>query len=474
MSKADTVLYIDDEPINLESFKISFEDSFDIYTAESAYDAYKILAQNEIKIVISDQRMPEITGIELLEVVKNKYPDIVRILLTAYVHQEYLMEAINRGGVYRYLTKPWNIIELDSVIKNAIEIYDLKSDNKKLIKQLEDKVTEISISEEKFRNIFNSSTDGIMIIGLDKKIINANKAIFNVTGFSTDEIIGRNYLDFILPEYHELLIDRIKQISDNFKLDYAECEAIEKDGNKIFLEVKGSIIEYDGRPAMLAIVHDITERKQFEKQLYTARVNAEEKERERIAKDLHDGIGPLLSTLKIYLYDIQKSSEDGTNMESVAKSGEIINEAISCVKEISNNVSPHVLRNFGLTQAIKSFLEKLVIKSDIKFKLNSNLNIRVSEIIEITFYRIATELINNTLKYAGANNIEIIVIKTEKNLSFNYKDDGIGFDYNTQIKESKGFGLQNIQSRVHAIGGELNFSSSHGNGVNVIINVNIS
>jgi signal transduction histidine kinase len=231
------------------------------------------------------------------------------------------------------------------------------------------------------------------------------------------------------------------------------------------------LIEYEGKPVLLTVMHDVTEKKYIEKQLYIASLNAEEKERERIAKDLHDGIGPLLSTLKIYLFDIQNSAEVDTNLESIAKSGEIINEAISCVKEISNNVSPHVLRNFGLTQAIKSFLEKLVIKSDIKFKLNSNFNSRISEIIEVTLYRIATELINNTLKYANANNIEIIINKTEKNLSFNYLDDGKGFDYDMLIKESKGFGLQNIQSRVHAIGGELNFSSSQGKGVNVLINV---
>ncbi len=470
MPNTDAILYIDDEKLNLEGFKLNFEEIYTVYIAESVEEVYKILSQHEIKVIVADQRMPEISGIELLESVKYKFPDITRIILTAFIIEEYLLEAINRGGVYRYLTKPWNFYELNAAIQGAIDTYNLKAENKILIKQLEEKINIISISEQKFRNIFDNSREGLIIIDGSKKIVNFNKALSDMTGYTIDEVVNSNFLRFIVPEYHEILLSRWKRMLADDILGLSECELLTKSGFRLFVEIKSSIIEYEGKPALLTVIHDITERMLFEKQLYITQAKAEEKERERIAKDLHDGIGPLLSTLKIYLYDIEKTEDRMLMESSLIKTNEIINEAISSVKEISNNISPHVLRNFGLPQAIRNFLEKLVIKPDINVHFNCNLNKRIDEIIEITLYRITTELVNNTIKYADAKNIKINIQINEKSISFKYYDDGKGFSFNALIY--KGFGIQNIQSRVHAIDGRLGFISEEGKGVNVSIDVN--
>jgi PAS domain S-box-containing protein len=469
---SEPILYIDDEPINLESFKYQFE-SYQVFTALSAYEAYKILAENEIKVVISDQRMPEVTGIELLEVVKNQYPNIVRILLTAFLQEEYLLEAINRGGVYRYVTKPWNYIELDSIIKNAIEIFNLKAENQNLIAQLKEKVTQLSISEEKFRNIFNSSSEGILILNSKSKIINANKAISNMVKIPVNELPGMYFCNFIDPQQRELLINCLQNQHDCVKIENIEFKITDNTYSTIYAEIKSNAIEYEGEVATIIVLHDVTEKKQFERKLYSAQINAEEKERERIAKELHDGIGPLLSTLKIYLYDIQKTVPPEYCSESVSKAGEIINDSITTVKEISNNVSPHILRNFGLSQAIQEFVNKLKISPTLRIHFNSELTERLPEIIEITFYRITTELLNNTVKYAQAKNIQISISLSQKQLNYSYRDDGVGFDYNSKSNNNTGFGLRNIQSRVRQIGGNISFLSSEGKGISVSINANI-
>ena len=130
------VLYIDDEINNLNSFKASFRRDFEIYTAQSAREGRKILDSYEIGVIITDQRMPGMTGIEFLESILSVYPDTIRILLTGFSDMNAVMDAINRGQVYKYLVKPWQNDELKLYIQNALEIYHLRKENKELAHKL--------------------------------------------------------------------------------------------------------------------------------------------------------------------------------------------------------------------------------------------------------------------------------------------------------------------------------------------------
>lgn len=130
------VLYVDDEINNLNSFKAAFRRDFDIYTAQSAREGRKILDSCEIGVIITDQRMPGMTGIEFLESILTIYPDTIRILLTGFSDMNAVMDAINRGQVYKYLVKPWQNDELRLYIQNALEIYSLRRENKDLAHKL--------------------------------------------------------------------------------------------------------------------------------------------------------------------------------------------------------------------------------------------------------------------------------------------------------------------------------------------------
>ena len=131
------VLYVDDEINNLNSFKAAFRRDFDIYVAQSAREGRKILDTNEIGVIITDQRMPGMTGIEFLESILTVYPDTIRILLTGFSDMNAVMDAINRGQVYKYLVKPWQNEELRMYIQNALEIYNLRKENKELAYKLQ-------------------------------------------------------------------------------------------------------------------------------------------------------------------------------------------------------------------------------------------------------------------------------------------------------------------------------------------------
>ncbi len=130
------VLYVDDEENNLIAFKASFRRDFTIFTAISAADARVILAEKEIHVLITDQRMPETLGTELLAEAVKEFPDQIRILLTGFSDMEALKDAINRGQIYCYLQKPWNDVELKETIIKAYEIYYLKKEKEELTKKL--------------------------------------------------------------------------------------------------------------------------------------------------------------------------------------------------------------------------------------------------------------------------------------------------------------------------------------------------
>ncbi len=130
------ILYVDDEQNNLTAFKATFRRDFKIYTAISAAEGIKILDEEDIHILITDQRMPVMTGVEFLESILEKYPDMIRILLTGYTDIEAVIDAINKGQVYRYITKPWDETELRMTINNAFEVYNLKKENKELLVKL--------------------------------------------------------------------------------------------------------------------------------------------------------------------------------------------------------------------------------------------------------------------------------------------------------------------------------------------------
>jgi response regulator RpfG family c-di-GMP phosphodiesterase len=131
------VLYVDDEENNLVSFKATFRLKYNIAIATSAEAAMKILETKPAEIIITDQRMPNITGIEFLEKVIEKYPDPIRILLTGYADMNAVIDAVNKGKIFHYLSKPWDEKELDETIKNAYEVYkankEIKEMNNKLV-----------------------------------------------------------------------------------------------------------------------------------------------------------------------------------------------------------------------------------------------------------------------------------------------------------------------------------------------------
>ena len=123
-----TILYVDDEQNNLFSFKATFRVKYHVLTAISGDAALKLMEGQLVHVIITDQRMPNMTGVEFLEQVLEKYPEPVRVLLTGYADMNAVVDAVNKGKIFQYLAKPWNEEELDMTIQSAYKFYQDKQE----------------------------------------------------------------------------------------------------------------------------------------------------------------------------------------------------------------------------------------------------------------------------------------------------------------------------------------------------------
>lgn len=215
-------------------------------------------------------------------------------------------------------------------------------------------------------------------------------------------------------------------------------------------------------------------RRLTEKMFLNTIIQTEEKERKRFAKDLHDGLGPLLSSVKMSVSSLAQMKQEEASREIVENTELVINEAIKSLKEISDNLSPHVLSNFGLVRALSNFINKINVAKTIRINLITDLkDERFDANVEVVLYRVICELINNTIKHAQAKKINISLSLAEDYLIIIYKDDGKGFDVNKIIEQqtSNGMGFSNIYSRINSLKGEINIESESKKGTLVTIKV---
>jgi len=211
-----------------------------------------------------------------------------------------------------------------------------------------------------------------------------------------------------------------------------------------------------------------------ERKILDAVIETEYKERKRFAEDLHDGLGVLLSTTRLYINEIEDSDKE-EQKDLIAQSNALLDDAIGNARNIANNIMPAALKNNGLEVAIKSFCDKINASATISIKVQAlNLQNHFKNAIEITIYHMLTEMVNNTLKHAKATEINISLVQKNSKLFVHYKDNGIGFGYEKMLNSpDKGMGLDNTISRINSIGGNCKIESSEGNGFSADIALSV-
>ena len=212
------------------------------------------------------------------------------------------------------------------------------------------------------------------------------------------------------------------------------------------------------------------QRQLWNKRILTAVLRTEEKSRSRFSKELHDGLGPLLSSAKMSLSALARSERSAEQREIIDNTAYVIDEAIRSLREISNNLSPHVLNDFGLARGVRNFIDKSAAMHDVRIRFTTNLrNERYDTDVEVILYRVICELINNSLKHAACTAVNLSLSQNGHELTLDYTDNGRGF--NPQAMMDCGMGLSNIASRINSLGGTFDISSAKGKGMRAAIHV---
>jgi PAS domain S-box-containing protein len=328
---------------------------------------------------------------------------------------------------------------------------------------------QLIISKQKYKLISENISDGVFISrnGLLEYVNNAMNRIFGYDDFQLKDTALKLLVD---PNQKDDLALFLSYNGLENQTRNMELKCIKSDLSTIYVDMIFNYVASE--KAIYGVAHDITESKLMQKKnIIKAIIQTEEKEKSYFSKELHDGLGPLLSTIKLYLQWSKRQNVDELREEIIQKAESILEEALVTVTEISNKLSPHLLEDYGLTSAVQSFMKKLQINNEIIVNFQSNMERRIDVEIEAALYRAIIECVTNTIKHAQANSIDIKLKDTGSQILLNYKDDGIGYNYDKVIAEHKGLGLFNLKNRIQTIGGKLKMTSEQGKGVDYHIQV---
>ncbi|HEX8515598.1 MAG TPA: sensor histidine kinase [Bacteroidia bacterium] len=202
-------------------------------------------------------------------------------------------------------------------------------------------------------------------------------------------------------------------------------------------------------------------------------IEAEEKERMRIARDLHDGIGQSLSAAKLNLSSLENKLklEEIESQSALRNAIDLVDESVKEVRAVSHSMMPNALLKQGLVAAVREFINRLSAIDNLKIDLEiTGLSERLEASTETVLFRVLQEIVSNIVKHANANHITIQIMKYESELTIMIEDNGVGFD-TSKMHEFNGIGLKNITSRIEFLNGTVNFDSNPGKGTTVIIEI---
>ncbi len=241
----------------------------------------------------------------------------------------------------------------------------------------------------------------------------------------------------------------------------------------IIISLALTVVLFNARRLVEYIDRLIYQNSLTSKRILSTILRTEEKERSRFSGELHDGLGPLLSSAKMSLSALSTEGQSAGNLDIIAGTTYVIDEAIRSLREISNNLSPHVLGEFGLGKGVANFIDRLSgIHPSTKINYRTNLTgERFDADVEVILYRVICELVSNSLRHAGASGVALSLDYDGTGLTLDYSDNGQGF--NPSEDGTTGMGLSNISSRINTLGGKLDIRSAKGEGMSANVRIEL-
>jgi PAS domain S-box-containing protein len=342
----------------------------------------------------------------------------------------------------------------------------------------------LRVSEERYRLLFEQSPIGIKLSTPNGKLVSANKAMEEITGYSISELKKINLADtYKNPEDRTALLAALKR--EGSMVNYP-VQLKRKDGTPYAALLNISSVHFDGNDLLQTTCIDITERKKVEKEIldYQARLKtlaselllAGERERRRIAVGVHDQIGQQLALLKLELQSLGELVSDNSVCSSLDKTCGLMDQIIGDARSLPFELSNPVLYEIGVDAAVESWIGQHIPKeSRLKYKVISKPSPMKPEVeTSIVLFGVIRELLTNIVKHANANMLQVHIQESGQTIQVSIEDDGIGFEWpklDSPIGETGGFGLFNARERIEYLGGSFEIKSKPGQGTCVRISV---
>ena len=348
---------------------------------------------------------------------------------------------------------------------------------------MEAAMASLRLSERNYRELFQNASDAIWIHDLEGRMTVANKACEKMTGYSMEELVGRNVTEFLSEEAHALARDVKRRLLNGEHFDERyEQRIIRRDGSEAIMQLSTRLVMQDGKPAAFHnIARDVTTEREMRDSLlfYLQKVlGAQEEERKRIARDLHDDTAQSLLLLTHRL-DAIVSNPAGRLPRSVrtqlTQLHGLARETLEGVRRYAQELRPAILDDIGLQAALEWMADKLSAESGVD--VNVQVDMESQELpreTQLTLFRIAQEALGNVKKHACATRVEIRLDTRGDRVRMAITDNGVGFDIPTRFSDlsrADKLGLLGMQERVQLLRGTLHIRSEPGAGTTVAIDI---
>ena len=372
------------------------------------------------------------------------------------------------------------------------EIADLSSSFKAMIAQVGAREAALRKSEERFRTTFEQAAVGIAHISTEGRFLRINQKFCDIVGYTHDEMLKLTFQDITHPDDLDADLEHVRRLTAGEAETYTmEKRYFRKKGEIVWVNLTVSLLQEDkGTPRyFVSAVEDITDRKQDELTLqkYQQRLKAlasqltlaEEKERRRIATDLHDHVGQSLALAHIQIAAACKSATDAGLTAKLDDISETLREAVQDTRHLMFDLSAPSMHEIGLGAAISEWLEDQIekrygIKTEFFDNLDKSHRKVLDEDVRAILFRNVRELLINVVKHAQANQVTVLMEVTDGVLKIVVQDDGVGFD-SRELSQPEGikggFGLFSIEERMTDLGGALEIESQPGKGGRAILTV---
>ncbi len=455
---------------------------------EQAADSIVLIDAETGELVEFNDRTHQNLGYTREEFQNLKIPDFEVIESTEEVKKH--LEKIVRTGTDTFETK--HRTKDDEIRDVQIRSRAISIREKDFVQSIWRDITDskkaeaaLAESEGKFRNLAEGSPN-MIFINKRGRILYANKKCEEIMGYNREEFYHPDFdfMTLIAPELRQLIKTNLGRHMKGEEIKPYEYGLVTKEGERLEAIITTKLMKYNGEDAILGTITDITERKQAEEKLreYQEQLKslaseltlAEERERHRIATELHDEISQSLFISKMKLEEIQKSGSGKTFDDTLDEINNSLGRIIASMRSLTFDLSSPILYEFGFEEAVAEWLNERVEKKygiATEFE-DDGLPKPLDDDIRVILFRNVRELLINVVKHAHAKKIKVSIKKVDSQIRICVEDDGLGFDSakaESMITNKKAFGLFSIRERLEHFGGNLKIESESGCGCRITI-----